>query len=72
MKKEVVHKVVVHNFVNLIEKSHKIDFLSIFFTSVCLRRFFLLTRVRIFFPFFYPDARRVAPISGSVSSSTKR
>ena len=30
MKKEVVHKVVVHNFVNLIEKSHKIDSLSIF------------------------------------------
>lgn len=27
MKKEVVHKVVVHNFVNLIEKTHKIDFL---------------------------------------------
>lgn len=25
MKKEVVHKVVVHNFVNLIEKTHKID-----------------------------------------------
>ena len=42
MKKEAVHKVVVHNSVNLIEKSHKIDSLSIFFTSVCLRRFFLL------------------------------
>lgn len=42
MKKEVVHKVVVHNFVNLIEKTHKIDSLFIFFTSVCLRRFFFL------------------------------
>lgn len=29
MKKEVVHKVVVHNFVNLIEKTHKIDSLFI-------------------------------------------
>lgn len=30
MKKEEVHKVVVHNFVNLIEKSQNIDSLSIF------------------------------------------
>gem|GEM_PF-1157093 len=44
MRKEVVHKVVVHNFVNLIGKSHKIDSLFIFFTSVCLRRFFLLLK----------------------------
>ena len=42
MKKEVVHKVVAHNFVNLIEKSHKIDSLFIYFTSVCPRRLFLL------------------------------
>ena len=42
MKKEVVHKVMAHNFVNLIEKSHKIDSLFIYFTSVCPRRLFLL------------------------------
>ena len=42
MKKGVVHKVVVHYFVDFIKKSHKINSLFIFFTSVCLRRFFLL------------------------------
>ncbi len=42
MKKGVVHKIVVHYFVDFIKKSHKINSLFIFFTSVCLRRFFLL------------------------------
>ena len=42
MEKGAVHKVVVHNIVNLIKKSHKIDSLFIYFTSVYQRRLFLL------------------------------